>query len=35
MSGRTALMALAWAWVALPFAYGVYNLLLKLAQLFG
>ncbi|SDK95736.1 hypothetical protein SAMN05421869_120177 [Nonomuraea jiangxiensis] len=37
--GRTApsvpLMIVAWAWVALPFAYGVYELLLKLTQLFG
>ncbi|MEO3876418.1 hypothetical protein ABGB18_47290 [Nonomuraea sp. B12E4] len=29
------LMIVAWAWVALPLAYGVYELLLKLAQLFG
>ncbi|WP_442942472.1 MFS transporter small subunit [Nonomuraea sp. LP-02] len=35
MSRRTALMTVAWAWVGLPFAYGIYNLLLKLAQLFA
>jgi hypothetical protein len=34
-SGRTPLMVLAWAWVGLPFAYGVYELLLKLGQLFS
>jgi hypothetical protein len=33
-SRRTALMVLAWAWVALPFAFGVYELVLKLTQLF-
>ncbi|WP_165975096.1 MFS transporter small subunit [Nonomuraea deserti] len=32
---RTGLMVLAWAWVGVPFAYGVYQLLLKLAQLFS
>ncbi|WP_449290161.1 MFS transporter small subunit [Nonomuraea purpurea] len=34
MSRRTALMALAWAWVGLPFAFGLYELMLKLTQLF-
>jgi hypothetical protein len=29
------LIVLAWAWVVLPFAYGVYQLFLKLVQLFG
>jgi hypothetical protein len=32
---RTPLMILAWLWVGLPFAYGVYELLLKLSQLFS
>ncbi len=29
------LMTLAWLWVGLPFLYGVYELVQKLAQLFG
>jgi EamA domain-containing membrane protein RarD len=28
-------MVLAWLWVALPFAYGVYELIRKVVQLFG
>ncbi|WP_281200061.1 MFS transporter small subunit [Nonomuraea candida] len=32
---RAALMTLAWSWVGLPFAYGVYELFLKLTQLFA
>ena len=32
---RVPLIMLAWAWVVLPFAYGVYQLFLKLVQLFG
>jgi hypothetical protein len=28
------LMILAWAWVVLPFAYGVYELIRKVTQLF-
>lgn len=32
---RTPLMIVTWAWVGLPFAYGVYELLLKLGPLFG
>jgi hypothetical protein len=28
-------IALAWLWVAVPFGYGVYQLLLKVGQLFG
>ncbi|MCC5032126.1 hypothetical protein DMH02_002325 [Streptomyces sp. WAC 00631] len=32
--GRRPLMALAWLWVGAPFAYGVYELLLKMRQLF-
>jgi hypothetical protein len=27
-------MVLAWAWVVLPFAYGVYELIRKVTQLF-
>ncbi|WP_329044224.1 hypothetical protein OG738_23940 [Amycolatopsis sp. NBC_01488] len=34
-ANRTPLIVLAWAWVLLPFAYGVYELFLKLVQLFG
>jgi hypothetical protein len=30
-----ALIALAWLWVALPFAYGVWQLFTKITQLFG
>ncbi|WP_329079842.1 MULTISPECIES: MFS transporter small subunit [unclassified Streptosporangium] len=33
--GNTPLMILAWSWVGLPFAYGVYELFQKLTQLFG
>ena len=29
-----ALMVVAWAWVGIPFAYGVYELILKVTQLF-
>ncbi|WP_425458439.1 MFS transporter small subunit [Amycolatopsis rhizosphaerae] len=32
---RSWLLALAWLWVGLPFAYGVYELILKVVQLFG
>ncbi|WP_425274966.1 MFS transporter small subunit [Streptomyces monomycini] len=31
---RTALLVLAWLWVGLPFGYGLYELALKLRQLF-
>ncbi|MFG1705369.1 hypothetical protein ACFLIM_19445 [Nonomuraea sp. M3C6] len=34
-AGATPLMILAWAWVVLPFAYGVYELFMKLTQLFA
>ena len=34
-TNRMPLIVLAWAWVVLPFAYGVYQLFLKLVQLFG
>jgi hypothetical protein len=27
-------IALAWVWVCVPFAYGIYELLLKVKQLF-
>lgn len=27
-------IALAWVWVGVPFAYGIYELLLKVKQLF-
>ncbi|WP_370966331.1 hypothetical protein [Amycolatopsis sp. cg9] len=33
--GRVPLIVLTWAWVVLPFGYGVYQLFLKLVQLFG
>jgi hypothetical protein len=32
---RPLLLALAWLWVGAPFAYGVYQLILKVVQLFG
>ena len=32
--GRTALTAVAWAWVLIPFIYGVIMLVLKLPALF-
>ncbi|WP_276320586.1 MFS transporter small subunit [Amycolatopsis suaedae] len=32
---RTGLLLLAWVWVGVPFLYGVYQLVLKVAQLFG
>ena len=28
-------IAIAWFWVAIPFAYGVYELMLKVSKLFG
>ncbi|WP_456243362.1 MFS transporter small subunit [Streptomyces paludis] len=31
---RTGLIAFAWLWVGVPLAYGVYELVLKAAQLF-
>lgn len=31
---RVALMVGAWAWVAVPFAYGVYELIQKVTLLF-
>lgn len=37
MSGaqRQVTMAVAWAWVGVPFAYGLYELILKAANLFS
>ena len=32
---RAWLVALAWAWVTLPFAWGVFELLRKVAPLFS
>ncbi|MGQ0483632.1 MAG: MFS transporter small subunit [Pseudonocardia sp.] len=32
---RSVLIALAWLWVAVPFAYGVWQLMIKVAQLFS
>ncbi|WP_443073417.1 MFS transporter small subunit [Streptomyces sp. NBC_01429] len=31
---RTGLIVFAWLWVGIPLAYGVYELVLKAAQLF-
>jgi hypothetical protein len=31
---RRPLLILMWAWVGVPFAYGVYELFLKVTQLF-
>ena len=31
---RSALMVIAWLWVGLPFAYGLYQLIIKVTQLF-
>lgn len=33
--GRGWLMALAWLWVGVPFAYGVYELIRQVIKLFG
>jgi hypothetical protein len=32
---RIPLLVLAWLWVALPFSYGIYELIRKVAQLFN
>ena len=32
---RTLLLVVAWLWVGLPFVYGVYELILKVVQLFA
>jgi hypothetical protein len=31
----TPLVVLAWLWVAVPFGYGLYQLLIKIPALFG
>jgi hypothetical protein len=31
---RKPLLVLAWVWVGIPFAYGAYELFLKVTQLF-
>jgi hypothetical protein len=31
---RKALLTIMWAWVGIPFAYGVYELFIKVTQLF-
>jgi hypothetical protein len=31
---RTTLMVIAWAWVGIPFAYGVYQLILNVVKIF-
>ncbi|TCO50751.1 MFS transporter small subunit [Actinocrispum wychmicini] len=31
---RTALMVLVWLWVAVPFAYGVYELIQNVKKMF-
>ncbi|WP_328611852.1 hypothetical protein OG943_22950 [Amycolatopsis sp. NBC_00345] len=32
---RTLLLVVAWLWVLIPFVYGVYELILKVVDLFG
>jgi hypothetical protein len=32
---RTALLVVAWAWVLVPFAYGLEQLIVKVAKLFS
>lgn len=34
-NGHVVLAVLAWAWVILPFLYGLYRLLIKIPALFG
>jgi hypothetical protein len=34
-ANRAPLLVVAWLWVGLPFAYGVYELIRKVAQLFN
>jgi hypothetical protein len=34
-TGRTALAVVAWLWVLVPFTYGIWELLIKVVQLFG
>lgn len=35
VSRRAWLLVLAWAWVGIPFIYGVYELIRKVIQLFN
>jgi hypothetical protein len=35
MTPRPLLMTVAWLWVGIPLLYGLYELFLKLTQLFG
>ena len=35
MNNRGGLLLVSWVWVGAPFAYGVYELALKLAKLFA
>jgi hypothetical protein len=34
-NGHAVLTALAWAWVIVPFLYGLYQLLAKIPAIFG
>jgi hypothetical protein len=34
-AGRVVLTTLVWAWVVVPFLYGLYQLLIKISALFG
>jgi hypothetical protein len=34
-TNRIPLMVLAWAWVTVPFIYGIYELIQKVTQLFS
>jgi hypothetical protein len=34
-AGSTPLVVLAWLWVAVPFGYGLYQLLIKIPALFS
>lgn len=34
-NGRVVLTAVVWAWVTVPFLYGLYQLLIKVPALFG
>jgi len=33
--GRVAITVVAWLWVLIPFAYGLYQLIIKIPGLFG
>jgi hypothetical protein len=34
-NNRAGLMTVAWLWVGLPFAYGVYELIINVVKIFG